>query len=373
MSEHEIEDIVEFSVRVIGAARSIDTRTARDLIANLYRYQTHFDCGHTQGRVRDILLQSRFLLEMPLREHLDVKKFAALFDHVEGTGQWCSLHEARREDGAQGLYAFVSGRSFVAWGPTDLISVRSRRGLEVEEDAGVYYQPPNMQLEAGSRLWRRWVERGRFSGIDADRPARMAAHQVAARVVSEAEPQDEREVISRWYALLPAFLERVGEPPEVSHLAHDPEVCAMLATVERTRAYEKRFDYGSLRVPREAELGARYDREDLREFARNWFALDWSLPPPRDRIKVVFAAALALREAVKRGVPAGMALTQAIEELGEFADWSSVIGLFQYGLGYPLDRELGSRIKRVTDWSSGHPKVDLERANAELALTPDVE
>ncbi|MEU1519990.1 hypothetical protein ABZ490_49110 [Streptomyces sp. NPDC005811] len=63
MSDHEVEDLVEQSVRVLDAWYPPDERRVRDWIGSLYRYQERFDCSLTYGRVEDVLLRRGFAPE----------------------------------------------------------------------------------------------------------------------------------------------------------------------------------------------------------------------------------------------------------------------------------------------------------------------
>jgi hypothetical protein len=55
MSVHEVEDLVQHSVVVLDT-QELEAALLRDLIVNLFRFQQHFDCGYTHGRVYKLLL-----------------------------------------------------------------------------------------------------------------------------------------------------------------------------------------------------------------------------------------------------------------------------------------------------------------------------
>jgi hypothetical protein len=367
VSSHEIEDVIEASVRVIDKAE-LDPRFARDLIANLYRYQLNFDCGHTHGRVTKILMARRYLLALPMSEHPESKTFAALFKYVAGR-KWCSLHEAHKPSGQRGLYAFCEQNAVVAWGPDDVVDADDDDDFEHDDASGVYSRAGGLQIEAGCALWQRLVDGGRFTGFDAVAPELMAPPRACAAIVAAAEEQNQHALISNWYAVLPFFVEACQTPAELAALRDDDDAKAILATVERTRAFELRSDWGYLRVPRPDALHNL--GEQLRAVAPFWYALDWSLPPPRDRKQVVGAAVQALGLALEAGTLPAQALARAIEQLGEFDDWSSFMILFMYGFGYSMgDRDFAARIKRSVDFSASPPRVNDAVANAELALQP---
>jgi hypothetical protein len=154
---------------------------------------------------------------------------------------------------------------------------------------------------------------------------------------------------------------------DLSALASDPHVLAMLAIVERTRSHQVRSDWGLLKPPRPADIPAL--GQGMRVFAPTWFALEWMLPPQRDRAAVVGAAAEALRRSLEQRSSPADALARALEALGEFNEWSSHIHLFWRGFGYPLDKgPFADRIKRVIDFSGSTPRIHEAAANAELSL-----
>jgi|GEM_PF-4044512 len=69
MSQHEIEGLIEDSVRMIAAQESLTRNERRTYFQWLYAFQTRHDCGYTHFRVKDILMESGFLFERPLAEH----------------------------------------------------------------------------------------------------------------------------------------------------------------------------------------------------------------------------------------------------------------------------------------------------------------
>jgi hypothetical protein len=361
MSDHAIEDLVQHSVIALDKQEQ-ELLRVRDLIVNLFRFQGHFDCGYTHGRVHELLVRRRALLPLPLGSHPDAERFADLFARLSETDEgW--LTPTRDADGTPGLSASV-GRQ--RWWTRDAESVGERpQSAAPDYDNGVYFRGGLLQVDAGSGLWQRLKARGEFSGLDAVAPERMPPQQVALAVMEAAAAAGDRQLISWWYAVLPVVVHSVGEPADVAALCDDRDVLRMLELVEQTRAFELRSDWSYFKPPREDEL----EQEDdaFRAFAKKWLALEWSLPPQRDRIEVVMAICGELRQALENGEPPGSALTRAVQELAEFRDWSSFMMLFQYGFGYEL-RDLAPRIKRVVDFSGPEPVVNELKANAELAL-----
>ena len=68
MSQHEIEGLIEDSVRLV-AAQDLPAEQTRVHYSALYAYQSRHDCGYTHFRVKDILMAAGFLFERPIAEH----------------------------------------------------------------------------------------------------------------------------------------------------------------------------------------------------------------------------------------------------------------------------------------------------------------
>src|SRR5689334_3474894 len=102
MSQHDVEDLVSESVAVLGNAEALEPRLGRDLVYNLYRIQSQFDCGNTYGRVQEILVAKRYLLVFPLDAHPAVTRFPALFAKLTER-RHSELTYIERADGARGL------------------------------------------------------------------------------------------------------------------------------------------------------------------------------------------------------------------------------------------------------------------------------
>ena len=57
MSMHEIEDLIESTIRTIDTL-DIPSSEKRQLLANCYRAQAYFDTSYTNFRLMDVLLRS---------------------------------------------------------------------------------------------------------------------------------------------------------------------------------------------------------------------------------------------------------------------------------------------------------------------------
>ncbi|WP_075556717.1 hypothetical protein [Parabacteroides timonensis] len=64
MSMHEIESLVEYSVKTVAAA-SPTPPLAKSICSSLYQLQSHFDCGYTVLRVREELERLGYLYLLP--------------------------------------------------------------------------------------------------------------------------------------------------------------------------------------------------------------------------------------------------------------------------------------------------------------------
>ena len=78
MSNHEIEDTVEGSVRALhGHDGGADLR---DLFTGLFELQRRCDCSFTHGRVLPILVARRFAYRLPLASHPRYQANRVAFD-----------------------------------------------------------------------------------------------------------------------------------------------------------------------------------------------------------------------------------------------------------------------------------------------------
>lgn len=167
MSMHEIEDLVEFSIRVLHNRHRDGADRVRDAIAVLYRYQGGYDCSCTQFRVLDELLIQRYTYRFAYTDHPD---HAGLGEFLDGCTEFTALAPEDIED------------------PEDWL-----------EDG--YVDPPHLYCDAGTELWRRMVESGRLTGRDAVAPRPLPLSEVVLDVVTAAEEQGDVELIALWHAL----------------------------------------------------------------------------------------------------------------------------------------------------------------------------
>jgi hypothetical protein len=363
MGEHEIESLVEHSVIAVDRAL-VEQARARDVILGLFRVQEHFDCGYTHCRVGEILLRRRALLPEPLARHPDAERYRGLFERLHDQEGW--LSSKTDAAGTTGLHAWLDMHQRL-WATDAGPPTEPPRGLvDADHEKSVFFTRGMLQLDVGTPLWRRLVQRGEFSGLDAQEPERFPLQALVAMVLEAAATTNDRELLGWWYGAFPAVVWRLGEPEDPSSLCSDPHVQSMLELVERTRAFELRSDWQQLRPYRPEDL--QEASPEFQRFAAQWLALSWSLPPQRDRSSVVSDIAAELAAALEAGSPPGEALARAVADLGEFRDWSSFIVLFMRGFGYPIGMRLAPLIKQVVDFRGPEPRVDVAKANALLSL-----
>ncbi len=97
MSQHEIEGLIEASIRAVDAS-VLDAAQKRNALTNLYRVQAGFDCSYTHFRCIDILLRYRATYRIPLSAHPD---FASAPDRVQApAGDWLAADVLHPEAGA---------------------------------------------------------------------------------------------------------------------------------------------------------------------------------------------------------------------------------------------------------------------------------
>src|SRR5215216_3997115 len=206
MSAHEIEDLIESSVRLLAGAL-LDAQQCRDAIVSLYRHQAGFDCGPTWGRLLPLLYERRYLLPLALREHPDAPRLAAFIERIEQERASGWLREAVAADGRRGLCIAQGATRWVAWDSREVLQLEPGQPLRIARDDGTYCRAGTLECAVGSDLWRRLLGEGRFTGLDAARPRELSTERLARLVVEEAESRGDAELISGWYAAFPFLAE----------------------------------------------------------------------------------------------------------------------------------------------------------------------
>lgn len=146
MSMHEIEDIIEESLKLlyIEKPNNIDFRSAA---YSLYRFQDQFDTGVTFLRLREILVESRYLYILP-KNSLDKLKYPEI---PEG-----------------GYY------------------------LE-------HIDKENVFIEAGTEAWKDVVNKGILTGEDTISPLSLDIYNLALLIMETSIKKGDMTLAASWY------------------------------------------------------------------------------------------------------------------------------------------------------------------------------
>lgn len=151
MSDHEVEDLVEQSIRALDSCHpAADDVRVRDWIGALYRFQDRFDCSFTRFRVREILLRRGFTFRF--------------------------RREAEENDDS-------------GW----------------PEDGHLAPDPPFVHCDRGSALWHRMVRTGRLTGPDAVPLREIPLVEVLQAVAAAGEQLGDPTLIADWREVEPTL------------------------------------------------------------------------------------------------------------------------------------------------------------------------
>jgi hypothetical protein len=212
---HEFEDLVEESVRVLDKSVLNGQMDLRTFFWRLYEFQACWDTGFTHFRVIDILLKHRFVYRFELNQHPDYSHYQHYFDNLKE-------------------FTFIKLVPDQPW-------------HEKTNPAAGYYKPPFLYCDAGSPLWKRFVESGLLSGQDAVPPNKeISLIEVAKETVAEAERQcdagDDGFIgfSEIWYYLLGAQLYSVLKDEELDQLKYNSDLIEFLRSIQRLQAKKPR-------------------------------------------------------------------------------------------------------------------------------------
>jgi hypothetical protein len=264
MSMHEIEDLVEWTVRLLAAsapARGLDLRA---LFWNLYDYQSRFDTGNTLFRVAPILVKHRYLYAFPLHSHPDFARMPASFAIVRSKEFEPVCVDPSRPWEPDNPVAGYYCDPVRCWGAQWC----TENGWEP------HMMQPLLYCEAGSPLWKRWVEQGTLRGRDAEPPLRMDRERLFRVVIEEALVQGKPELAAEWY--------QVGIPYELAWL-NPSELCRVKddADLDAVRTLAVQHRLGALPISRGFMDMREWDNEDLPPF------LAWWIPPDAEAARPV--------------------------------------------------------------------------------------
>jgi hypothetical protein len=219
MGRHDIEDAVDWTIEFLANSPRSKELDCRSIFHGLYAFQDEYDTGFTHFRGIHRLVAHRFVYVFDVAEHPDYERCRANLEE-KPEAQWVYRDPSRPWDGKDNPeVGYIFDTTF----------------LDYEEVKRAV--PPNcvgrkLYCDAGSELWRRFVELGRLSGADALEPRAMPIDEIVATVVREAERQGNREIIRVWFSML--FWHMEGVP--LAKLRENPFVRELRAAAKRTEA-----------------------------------------------------------------------------------------------------------------------------------------
>lgn len=223
MSQHEFEELVEHSVRLIddrAEARGLD---ARSIFYSLFQFQNCWDTGFTHFRVFDELLSHRFVYRFKMEEHPTYTRHKRALDDLQAEGEF----------------------GFVLSNPS--------RPYDMKKNPVVgFFDPPDLFCEAGSGLWKKFVAKGVLTGVDAEEPTNLPVVDMARLLVSEAALADNEELIGLWYPLFAAWVCRANDAnARAIKFAADKteDLVALRQQFTDAKAWRSSSDYGMLKLP----------------------------------------------------------------------------------------------------------------------------
>ena len=212
MSQHEIEDLIEDSVRVLAGSPQRDTLDLRSIFWRLYQFENEWDTSFTQFRVLELLIEQRLVYRFDLAQHPDYERARAFFDALTGT-EFIGVDPLRPVGGG------YRDRATGEW-------------FEANHLAG-YVRTPYLYCEAGSPLWARFVKQGTLTGRDVLPPdANVGITDAAFAAVTAAEQAGNIKLIATWYTVLSTKLLW----SDLDALSNDKSLAGLLAVVQRTNA-----------------------------------------------------------------------------------------------------------------------------------------
>ena len=164
MSYHQIEDIVEDSIRLVNKT-TLSKPQKRDLIYNLYQFHDRFDTGYTRFRVLDILQENNYLYAWPIHKHPDYQTHQEYFKQFdEHSTDWIPAY------------------------------------LNNEEKGSIYLEKQKIWFEANDEFWAR-VKSQLPEGTQTP-PGKTPIINLVLELLHIAINQENQLLAKRWYATL---------------------------------------------------------------------------------------------------------------------------------------------------------------------------
>jgi hypothetical protein len=267
MSEHEYQDLIEMSIKLLAQSQNtlhqnIQCQTRqldlRDVFHTLYQFQNLFDAGKTYFRVMAILLKYRMFYQLEPEDYAEVE----LLQKRQLLSE--DLFEAIYQD--QDQFGLESENSVVAYwffNPELNQTLRASGALK-------RWKLPRIFVPANSSLIPVLVERGVLPASEAVPPKQLPFEQVAALVARAAEVHGETRLISYWYVLLPKALLSTNKAAYFQTIKTNPYLLELLKIVERTGVRTMTAKYGAWCSPESNDL-LEFDDQTKTMFFSWWF------------------------------------------------------------------------------------------------------
>ncbi len=194
MSMHEIEGLVESSIRLLDKSPEGSSLDLRSVFWNLFRYQEKFDTGGTLFRAIDILIKNHYVYVFPVTEHPNYEKYKSYFDSLKEHSYILRnpIEEWDRENNPE------TGCEFC--------DIKEEWGEKFAQERGT--TGPSLYIQAGLECWQKLVEQGKFTGKDAEPPKKMEMIDLATEIINIALKNNDTGLAAWWY--------KVGLPYEIT-------------------------------------------------------------------------------------------------------------------------------------------------------------
>lgn len=206
MSMHEIESLVEYSVKTVATASPVSP-LAKSICFSLYQIQDLFDCGYTLLRVRDELVQLGYLYLLPPELLPDPERSQAM-------------------------------------------KFKKRSGFFAK---GTYFDHKTNRccITAGSKLWKKLLSLGILPAEDPQEVRELSPFELIETIVplaSERFAQGDQtavDTLGLWYGLFPIICIMTGydEQPEAEKLENMLSLVAFPEAFKAAEEYVRDMDF----------------------------------------------------------------------------------------------------------------------------------
>ena len=231
MSMHDMEYLVEDSIKVLDSCITDEIVDLRSICHKLYKWQGQWDTGFTNFRVIDILVKHRYSYQMDMTGHPNYKEFQPVLDQFV-----VDANQPGRSGHYPILFLDFLDPTRNSREETKDLSYQERTKWYQDNPTAAYYRYPYLYADAGSPLWKALVENGQLTGKDAELPhTDLTIIDIGNLAVRCAEKQDNHMLITYWYLCLPYYLIAEDQSKHVDN----PALQEILDIIERTDALSK--------------------------------------------------------------------------------------------------------------------------------------